>query len=287
MDVIEGVKIFGQVNTDDSVLQDHIRYAIRQNHPQIWRQPENMDRVALVGSGPSIHETEAELVDLIHNQGAKLVTLNGAFEWALNRNLKPSAQIVLDARPSTARFVRTYIPSCRYYIASQCHPDVWKTVADYQYVGIWHAVASEESPLRAILDDYYVGHWMGIPGGTSVATRAIGLLRTLGYLRYDIFGVDSCWLEGQHHAVEQPENEQDRRITFDVFPTGQRELATAFDVAPWHIAQFQDILQIIRFSGSKFLLNFHGRGLVAHAFRMLQAGIDTTGSIQGVAPPTG
>ena len=151
--VLEGITFEGAQNVVADVVRAQIQHAIRLGHPQVQPQGLQADRVVLVGSGPSLADTEAELVRLVH-EGVVLVTVNGAYEWCLERNLRPSAQIVLDARPSTARFVAREIPRCTYYVASQCHADVWATVADYARVGIFHALGDDATAIKAELDRY-------------------------------------------------------------------------------------------------------------------------------------
>lgn len=263
--VLEGVELQGTMNVEDTVVLSHLAQSIRLGYPQLWQQGPKPERVCIVGGGPSLNTTEAELVDLVH-RGALLVTTNGAYHWCLERNLKPNAQIVLDARATNARFLQPEVPGCRYYLASQCHPDVWAAVAGREHVAIWHSVDAT-GPRADILDAYYLKQWQGISGGTTVVTRAIGLLRTLGYLRFDLFGVDSCWLEGQHHAFDQPENEADRRMPFTVHPTGEPDKARTFWCAPWHVKQFEDFLQFIRMAGQHFALSVHGDGLIAYAMQ--------------------
>jgi hypothetical protein len=125
----------------------------------------------------------------------------------------------------------------------------------------------EDNPEGAVLDDYYDGHWHGIAGGTTVASRAVPLLRMMGYLRFDLFGVDCCWLDGQHHAFAQPENEGERRVALHLTPTRDGGEGRTFQCAPWHVKAFEDWLQMIRVNGHLFALNVHGGGMLAYALR--------------------
>jgi hypothetical protein len=260
----EGVTLGGQVNVSDETILTNIRSAIRRGHPQVRGDAPKMDHIVLVGGGPSLADTEHELVALVH-AGAKIATLNGAYHWCLARHLRPSMQIVMDARPTNVRFLEPYVPACTYLLASQCHPDLWEAVEGRERVWIFHAL-NPESPERSVLDTYYAGQWQGVGGGTTVATRALALLRMLGYLRFDLFGIDSCWMGDQHHAYDQPENQRDRRIRLTVTPDGATEGRT-FTCAPWHVKQFEDFLQMIRVNGQHFLLHVHGDGLLAYAMR--------------------
>lgn len=267
--VIEGLEMEGRINVSDEEITANIEAAIRRGHPQVKQQQPQMDRIALVGSGPSLDKTEAELVALVHD-GAKLVTLNGGYHWCLKHNLKPSAQVVIDARAGNERFVQPDVPGCTYLLASQCHPKVWDAVEGRTSVWIFHSM-NEGNPHKQMLDEFYLGQWDGIPGGTTVATRAIVALRMLGYLRFDLFGVDSCVMDGVHHVMPQPENAHDQFYQLKVGPTSNPEMSRTFTVTGWHCKQFEDILQFIRVNGEYVLVNVHGDGLIAYA---LQCGSD-------------
>jgi hypothetical protein len=279
-EMFEGMKVSGSVNVKTDMLCAQMASAMRRGHPQVNPQPPQAERVCLVGGGPSLPDTEGELVQLVHD-GAKVVTVNGAYKWCLSRNIRPSAQIVLDARPINARFVDPVVPRCHYLLASQCHPDTWDRVDGREHVWIWHAISpADRDGVRCaeqeLLDAYYLKRWQGIAGGTTVMMRALLLLRILGYLRIDLFGCDSCFMDGQHHAYSQPENDSDKRLQVMVTPTDRPEQARVFTVAPWMIQQADDFLATIRGNGKHFLLNVHGDGLLAYLLRMCAAGVAMT-----------
>lgn len=266
--VLDGVEMSGNVNTSPAILLEQIRHSISLQHPQVWAQQLKPEVIAIVGSGPSLESTFEELRALVWS-GAKLVALNGAYQYCIDRGLKPSAQVLLDARPSGARFVTTVVPDCRYYIASQCHASVWETLQDRANVGIWHAVVREgDSETAVLLDGYYGGQWTEIAGGTTVATRALMLFRTMGWLRFHIFGVDSCFFGDKHHAFAQPENDHDKALRFTIGPSDNPEISREFYCAPWMMQQFVDFLQMIRYNGSGWKLRVHGDGLLAWAINV-------------------
>lgn len=275
--VLEGIDLKGSPNTAEDVMKAQIAYAIRQQHPQARPEAMRPGTIALVGSGPSLTTTLPTLRDMAF-AGTPVVSLNGAYHYLIERNLRPSAQVVLDARPSTARFVTPVVPRCKYFIASQCHADVWAAVKDRPDTFIFHAVAPN-NPERSVLDDYYgPNQWMPVSGGTTVFSRALMLFRQGGYVRFEVFGVDSCWLDGQHHALDQPENDGDGHLTATVHPSGSPHLARSFAVSSWHLKQLEDLLQIVRVNGSQFQLAFHGDGLLAYAMQSfaLAGDVETT-----------
>lgn len=263
--VLDGIEFQGTINTPDAQVLANVEHSIRLGYPQVRPQPLQRERVLLVGGGPSLDDTFDELRDL-YFAGAKVVTVNGSAQWCLERNIRPSAHLVLDARAENARFVDPAIPNCRYLIASQCHPDTWAKVAGRD-VWIWHAASGDNEVLRPVLDAFYMGKWAHTPGGTTVIMRALSVLRMLGYLRFDLFGVDSCYMGTKHHAYEQPENDADKAYPFRIHPTGHPELGRTFWCSPAHAKQVECFLQTIRINGHAFLLNVHGDGLLAYALQ--------------------
>lgn len=258
----------GVVNTSADQILSNIKASIRRGLPQMRKWDARYDRICLVGSGPSLADTEDELRDLLWG-GATLVTVNGAYHWCRDRNLRPETQIVMDARASNARFVQPYTPKCKYVLASQCHPDVFDAVADYPDVWIFHAVQKGKEDASAILDAYYKGQWFGVGGGTTVASRAIGLLRQAGYLRFDLFGIDCCWRGDRHHVLDQPENATDKRVRMIYSATDDPTTAKTFTLSPWHLKQFEDFLQLFKVNGQAVRVQVHGDGLLAYAMQTL------------------
>lgn len=265
--VIDGIEFKGHINTPDDQLLANVQHSIRLGHPQVCVQPPKTDRVVLVGGGPSLDETLPELRDL-YFAGAKVATVNGSYRWCIERNIRPSAQIVLDARAENARFVDPPVPGCAYLLASQCAPETWAAVQDRPNVRIWHAVNEGNTAVAPVLQQFYKGRWTATPGGTTVIMRAITVLRQLGYMRFDLFGVDSCFMDGKGHAYAQPENDSDKAHPFKVYPSGHPELAREFLCAPWHAKQIECFLQLIRLHGEQFLLNVHGDGVLAHVLKV-------------------
>lgn len=258
----------GAMNTTDEQILANVTSAIRRGHPQIRTHQPNPLRVCLVGSGPSLASTEDELRQLVW-EGATLVTLNGAYHWCLEHGLKPQTQIVMDARPSNARFVNPPVPHCHYVLASQCAPELWDAVEGRPNVWIFHPVTKHESPVSAALDTYYGGQWIGIAGGTTVATRALTLLRITGHLRFDLFGIDCCWLGDQHHALPQPENDGDAKSK-GIIRVGVRgsDETREFHASGWQLKQAEDFCTILRANGKFFQIDVHGDGLLAHILRV-------------------
>jgi hypothetical protein len=220
-------------NTSQEIILAQVAANIRRQLPQVMPYAPNTETVALVCGGPSLAETEKELVDA-YWRGAKVVAVNGTYQWCIERNIKPSAMIMLDARQFNARFVETPVPNCKYLLASQCHPDAFEICKDRETL-IWHCCTGGDDEYN-MLKQYYFNRVFPIGDGTTVAIKAIPLMTMLGYKTFDIFGRD--------------------------------DLACRFECAPWHMQQAADFQKLVHDHGDKFRLNVRGRGLIAATMRI-------------------
>jgi len=249
------------VNVSEDILLDHVRQNIKRCLPQAMPYLPNLQPIALVCGGPSLSLTEKELVKLTWS-GVKVACVNGSYQWCIERNIKPSVMIMLDARQFNSRFVAEPVPGCRYLLAGQCHPDAFATCEDRD-VTIWHACSGQ--PEFELLKQHYGDEaFFPITLGTTVTLRAISLLRLLGFQSFHIFGLDSCWLKDRHHAYEQKEN--DKEVVRDVYlvPKDREDLTRGpFICSPWQVKQALDFQQLVRERGDTFQLDVRGPGLIA------------------------
>lgn len=251
-------------NTPDDVLIEQVKANIRRGLPQVQPHDPSPHTALLVCGGPSLEQTLPELV-ASYWAGAKIVAVNGAYQWCIDRNLKPSAAVMLDAREFNARFVATPVVGCKYLIASQCHPATFDVCRERESL-IWHACSMGDEEVK-LIREYYFNRTYPVTMGTTVGVRSISLLRTLGFTHIEIFGLDSCWLDGAHHGYGQPENDRDRQMSVWLRPQDRDDKAKQFNCAPWHIKQAQDFLALIKERGDLFQLIVHGPGLIATIMR--------------------
>jgi SAM-dependent methyltransferase len=249
----------GVLNVEQEQIRANVRHNIAQGWQQVHPHATNDVECMIVGGGPSLANAEMQ-DEIIEKRGAgvKLVTLNGAYNWALDRGLTPSAQIIVDARPFNARFTKPVVDHCLYLIASQCDPSVLEGLPK-ERTYLFHAMSSLSEDL---LTAQYGDEWHTIPGGSTVLLRAIPLLRMLGYRRFHLYGCDSCLKDDAHHAYDQPEN--DKNI---VMPVKLGQSGRIFYCHGWMVSQAQELLDLIRMLGDVIELEIHGDGLLAYMLR--------------------
>ena len=250
----------GVINMADEAIRANVAHNCAQGWQQAVPHETNDLEVMILGGGPSMAAFEDD-IKRKRAEGVKLITLNGAYNWALAHGLIPSAQIIVDARAFNARFTKPVVPDCRYLIASQCDPDVFEGLpADRTF--IWH---TSTEMIRDVLNERYET-WWSVPGGSTVLLRAIPLMRLLGYRKFHLYGCDSCLaqetsLDGTrtlHHAYAQPEN--DSEFVVPVTVTG----GAIFRCHPWMLSQAQEFMDLIKFLGEEIELEIYGNGLLKH-----------------------
>lgn len=254
-------RVEGELNVSSEARLDNIRRAIRRGLPQVRGHQVQGTRIAIVGSGPSLKHTVAELRELAW-RGCPIVAMNGSYEWLIKHNIRPTSMVVIDARAFNARFLTEPVTGCTYFLASQCAPDVFDKVREWpNHTFVWHCLVGDDPKEKELLDGFYLGQWQPVFGGCTVGTRAIVLFRILGFRSIDLFGMDSCCMEGEDHALPQPENAGDPVET--IICAGR-----SFKCTAWQTAQALEFIDLIASNGEHFQLNVHGDGLLAHIMRV-------------------
>lgn len=246
----------GKLNTLPDELRENMRTNIRAGWSQVTPHETNDMEAMLLCGGPSLNDFEDD-IRAKREAGMPIITLNGTYNWCLERGLKPSAQIVVDGREFNKRFVSPQVDSCRYLIASQCNPAVLDGLPKDRTL-LWHSGVDTEA--EKLLDEEYPKGWFPIPGGSTVTLRAIPLMRLLGWKRLHVYGFDSCLREGEHHSYAQAENDSD-------LPIGACVGDRVFQCHGWMVAQAQEFINLVTFLGDEVELEVYGDGMIAHILK--------------------
>jgi hypothetical protein len=211
-----------KVNVSEHEFDSNIRLACNRDLPWLQMCPAHEREVVIVGGGPSLNDT-IEQVRWRKSIGHHIVCLNNTGHWLQGSGIKPDAQVLLDARPSNARFiVNEQIDS---YIASQCAPETFeKAIEAGHNITLWH-------PNVAGIQDYIGDRLTAlIGGGTTVGLQAMSIYYALGYRFFHLHGFDSSYRGDNHHAYEQPENVNEQTLRVDCG-------GKSFECARWMIHQ--------------------------------------------------
>tara|TARA_R100000656_G_scaffold17372_2_gene16291 strand:+ start:1127 stop:1981 length:855 start_codon:yes stop_codon:yes gene_type:complete len=249
-------EIFCSINQAPETIRSNIEKNIQLGLPQVVPYETQEDKVIALALGGATLDTTFDDLKNKHDNGMPVVTVNGTYKYCMDRGIRPSAFIMLDSREFNHRFIHKTHQDCKYLICSQCDPYVFEKLKDNQ-VWIWHCAGQEDN--EDLLKGQYNDDFYPVMGGSTVALRAIHLLRLLGFNKFEVYGFDSCVI-GHHHAYEQKENDEEDVI--DVIVADKEFKCTA---ANYH--QAKEFVQMIIGTGEHYNLAIHGDGLISHIIK--------------------
>jgi SAM-dependent methyltransferase len=268
----------GVVNVEPEKLLENIYENAKLNLPAISPCDTQETEVVLIAGGPSLNLFEDEIIQK-RKDGMKLVTVNGSYNWALERGLEPSMQVIADSREFNERFTvqSDLTKNTIFLINSSADPSVFKNLPlDRTYM--MHSTLDPEA-FEAICECYgeqYVDTFP-VPGGSTVTMRAMAALRMLGFYKMHVYGFDSCFMSdpGEHHAYAQPENDHDTKRAIPFTMAAGSDYERTFMMAPWHVYQLYDFMRLSRYLLKDAQVAVYGDGAIAHAINTAAA-LDTS-----------
>jgi len=277
-----------KVNPRDCVPKEDIRGNIKTNFKLInrWLGKFSMhdNKCIIVSGGP--YTDYAELHALIKsNPTAKVVAVKHSYRKLLEHNIKPWACVVLDPRPITGTsthgvvrkdLFKTIDPSTKFFVASMTDPSVTKYLIERKAdIWGWHAFTESlrdpEEQKKGIHNNIVtLNKDLGLPegttlitGGTCAAMRALGIMHTMGFRFFELFGYDSSVeepTEEQKKETTGAENEKPRPKYFKV-SVDKQEFWTTGEL----LALAQDCEKYFNESPMEMDINFHGKGTLVSA----------------------
>lgn len=245
-------------NTNGEITRGNIKSALARDLAKVNPLPAH-DRIAvLVGGGPSLKAQWLELA-WWQLQGADLFALNGTARFLNGHKIKPQFQAMIDPRPHNTLLIGE---ARSYLIASQCDPAVFDAL-EGKDVGLFHLVGSA----MGMVDGTLIG------GSITAGLATMCLAYTLGYRKIHLYGYDSSYAEGEHHAYQQDQTEQEQR-TLDVTVFDRdglpRQFTTNFAMAK-QAELFPGVAEMLVNVDAE--ISVHGSGLLptmAHAFKNVE-----------------
>lgn len=238
------------LNTPPEVMVAQAEVNLKRILPVFIEQPAHAGKVCIVGGAPSLADTLPQL-RYQKERGSVVLALNNTHDWLIERGIVPDIHVMLDARPENAHFLRNPRKGVLYLMAAQCHPATFDALEGFD-VMLWVA---DVPGMRELADR--VEKPLGlVGGGSTVGLKAMALMYLWGFRKMSIFGLDSCYRDGQHHAYPQALNDNEARL--ETIMAGKR-----FTAAPWMIAQAEDFDHDARQLIAKGVsLKAYGQGLI-------------------------
>lgn len=174
-----------RVPVADDGLALNVASALARGLPEIPAMLPEPDLVTIVANGPSARECSF---------AGPTLALNGALRLFVERGTAPTYWAACDPQPVVAEFLKDAPESTIYLVASKCHPSVFDALKDRKVL-VWH------------VDD--CGTWdlvkdrNAISTGVSITIVSFELMSRFGFSRFETWGWDGCYLNGQDHAAPQ------------------------------------------------------------------------------------
>ena len=242
-----------EIMEPEEVLRANVRANLAAGYVEAEPRKVQSTEVALLAGGPSL--------SLFNDWTGPVITVNGAYNWAIQHGYKPAAQFVVDPRELNKRFVQPVAQGCQYFIGSQCHPSIAASLPKEQ-VRLWHGGDMAPKMIKEWAEETGQERTVyPVFGGSTVMLRAIPLLMMLGIRKIHIYGFDSCLLDDRHHAYAQAEN--DGAPVMDVLVGGR-----TFKCHPWMAVQAQEFIELVKHMLPEDAeLAVYGDGLIAHILK--------------------
>jgi hypothetical protein len=236
-------------NTENDLVKRNVLSACKRNIPRLELSEPHDKHAVIVGGGPSINDTWAEIEWRKYN-GQTIVAINGSAKWLNDRGIIPDFHVVIDARPENAEFIAD---SKEHYLASQCDPSVFDRANNITLFHLnTHGIQDYLPDSKAHL----------ISSGSTVGLAAMAVMYCLGYRNLHLHGFDSSY-EENHHAYEQKQNDSDDVVNVSV--NGEN-----FKAAPWMVAQAQQFQELaIQLAEAGTVITVAGKGLLPHVARCM------------------
>jgi hypothetical protein len=247
-----------EVNTTKEKILENIKENVKWGCKHVRAHEVQPDtEVIILCGGPSLNDYKDEIIEK-WKAGIKVVTVNGTYNWALENGITNVNQCMLDARPFNIRFVEPpQASNCFYFIGSGVDPSVFE-ILPKDRTFYWHVYPSKEA-IELVHETY--PEYVICAGGSTVTTRAMVLMRILGFKKQTLYGFDSCIMNNEHHAYEQKENDADP-MNMKVMVEGR-----TFECQPWMALQATEFAHMMEKAKDEFDITVKGDGLIAHVLK--------------------
>ncbi len=220
--------MFFSLNVKEEQIRANIRHALTKPN-WITKRDGTQYPAIIVGGGPSL-ASDLWRIRGYQLSGAVVFATNNTYRYLKENGITADAHVMHDAREQNLEFV----PSqgiC--YYASQCHPSVLDAAGDRLIC--WHPYSDTA---RDQVGDDPKGPIM-VAGGSTIGLNALALAYILGHRQFMVFGFDSSYGDGAHHAYAQKLNDGELVLAYEF---GEQ----VFHAAPWMIQQAEQFLGLAR-----------------------------------------
>lgn len=204
-----------------------MRENMRRQVGRLTPQPARPGTLAIVGYGPSLRASWPEI------STQHVCTTSGAHDFLIARGITPTWHVEFDPRPHKAEMLNRPLLDTTYCLASTCNKNLFDKLT-FHKVLLWHAMGSEPSEDCEAVCQEESDDGILLVGGSNAGLRALSVGYTLGFRRFDLFGLDCSYADdgatwaGEHtgkpHSKLKVECDGKQFFTSDVMINAAEEL---------------------------------------------------------------
>ncbi len=238
----------GGVACPPAIFRRNVERNKARGLPEITLGEARSDPLYIVCSGPSLRETQSEIVGK-----SPIWAINGAHDWLVKNELPFTHGLAMAPEEGVLNFFHHTRPNVEYLFASQVAPEIIDRALDAgAKVTLWHAHCPDDW-------DVPLEEGKTVFGGGTIGLRAFDLAWVLGWRDIHVLGFDACCSPDGRIAVDT-----------QIWDGRKKDLRTflikgrAFVAMPSHARQVEDFASVIR-PLTGLSVTFYGDGLMQWA----------------------
>ena len=254
IDCVEKTEIFTNIEDNLALIDKWIEKKYKWNY----------EEVVIASGGPSLKNYLKEIKEAAAN--TKVVCVKHSYPTLIQAGIVPDFCIILDPRPltgtSTHGIVRktlfkTISKKTIFLVASMTEPSVTQYLLDKGATVIGWNAYSQTVAQQDIMKDK-----MLVTGGTCAAMRSVGLMHTLGFRSFKLYGFDSCLAEAPPEKEQKNKTEEGTPKFLEINVNGK-----SFWTTGELLAQAQDFEKLMERLDVDMDLQVHGEGIVPELWK--------------------
>lgn len=212
---------------------------------------------AIVGASPNIGENLDRIKEI--KVDGLAFSLNGAHQWLIEHGVIPNIHVLFenDIKSPEDSLGGPSHPDVYYYICTQCNPNIFRKLRNRNKV-IWHYFDANPQYQEAVVK-YFPGEFL-VGGGYATMFRSITIARILGYRKFELFGCDASFEEGNTHYEGYHHDSTETKM---VVAAGNEMSYRLFKTTPSLSFQAYEFMRFCE-ANQNLSVKVHGDGLMRH-----------------------
>lgn len=255
-----GFKIQPKDSRPKEYIAENIKYALSKIKKWVPQCEVAGREVLICSAGPSL-KNHLEELKRKQKEGALILCVKHSLPILVGAGIKPWGCVILDPRPfneeSTHGKVRSSLvdrapKSTKFFVASMTDKAMVDFLVDNHYdVWGWHAW---NSAVKLVPELEGTDHFF-VQGGTCSAMRSVGLMYTMGFRRFILYGFDSC-MDGKPDDVDAQDDKGNPK--YFVAEVNGKKFYTTGEL----VAQAQDAEQLFDKQGVDVYIEVKPSGII-------------------------